>query len=384
MSLIHQHDFFKITDDYDFLLEKKVSYLRSAFSALATDIPNLTVFDSPIRHFRMRAEFGIWHDNDDCFYTMVKTDTDGRKQKLSITDFPVASLAINQLMPKLLAEIKAHAQLKQKLFQVTFLNTLAGDMLVTLIYHKPLDEEWLALAKQLENTLDCHIIGRSRKQKIVVSQDFVIEKLQVADTTFVYKQLEGGFTQPNGMVCQKMLTWASAQAQQIAKECPDTDLLELYCGNANFTLPLSRHYRKTLATEISKTSVAAAQWNIAQNFSQPKHSTAEIAIARLSAQELTEALQAKRVFRRLTQANIDVATYQFSTVFVDPPRAGIDEATLALLAQFDYIIYISCNPDTLVDNLKTLINTHDITAMALFDQFPYTHHIEAGVVLKKP
>jgi tRNA/tmRNA/rRNA uracil-C5-methylase (TrmA/RlmC/RlmD family) len=41
------------------------------------------------------------------------------------------------------------------------------------------------------------------------------------------------------------------------------DLLELYCGNGNFTLPLATRVRKVLATEISKTSVYAALNNLA-------------------------------------------------------------------------------------------------------------------------
>ncbi|EOA3792905.1 tRNA (uridine(54)-C5)-methyltransferase TrmA, partial [Acinetobacter baumannii] len=73
----------------------------------------------------------------------------------------------------------------------------------------------------------------------------------------------------------------------------------------------------------------------------------------------------------------------FDTVFVDPPRAGIDDETLKLLQSFERIIYISCNPNTLYENLKTLTQTHRVTKFALFDQFPYTHHVESGVLLEK-
>ena len=85
--------------------------------------------------------------------------------------------------------------------------------------------------------------------------------------------------------------------------------------------------------------------------------------------------------RRLQQDGIDLAAYDFDTVFVDPPRAGIDAATLALIARYPRILYISCNPETLAANLHTLSQTHRIRACALFDQFPFTPHIESGVVL---
>lgn len=371
------------TQDYDQLLAEKTARLASLLAPFGiADASQLDVFASPVSHFRMRAEFGIWHEGDDFNYTVFADNTSddsehGKKKiRVNVTKFPIACESINVLMPKLKAALKTDPLLNQKLFQVEFLATLSGDMLVTLIYHKKLEDDWIALAQPLEAQLGCHIIGRSRKQKLVLSQDYVIEKLNVHDKAFTYKQLEGGFTQPNAHVCQHMLSWACEQAQTITN-APDTDLLELYCGNGNFTLPLSQYFRHTLATEISKTSVNAAKWNISEN----KIDT--IQIARLSAEELTEALSGKREFRRLQQEGIVLADYDVSTVFVDPPRAGIDADTLALISQFDHIIYISCNPDTLADNLQTLCQTHGVTRAALFDQFPYTHHIEAGVLLSR-
>jgi tRNA (uracil-5-)-methyltransferase len=70
-------------------------------------------------------------------------------------------------------------------------------------------------------------------------------------------------------------------------------------------------------------------------------------------------------------------------VFVDPPRAGMDEMSCRFVSRFENIIYISCNPLTLHRDLEILTKTHDVVAMALFDQFPYTHHVEMGVKLQK-
>ena len=67
----------------------------------------------------------------------------------------------------------------------------------------------------------------------------------------------------------------------------------------------------------------------------------------------------------------------------EPMNAGIDDETLKLIQRFERIIYISCNPDTLEDNLKTLSHTYKVTKFAMFDQFPYTHHVESGVLLEK-
>ena len=72
----------------------------------------------------------------------------------------------------------------------------------------------------------------------------------------------------------------------------------------------------------------------------------------------------------------------FQTVLVDPPRAGLDSETLQMVSAYSRIIYISCNPETLIENLDYLTKTHDVTAAAMFDQFPYTDHVETGVVLE--
>ena len=61
----------------------------------------------------------------------------------------------------------------------------------------------------------------------------------------------------------------------------------------------------------------------------------------------------------------------------------LPEETLALARGFDRVLYISCNPQTLRDNVMALQDTHQISAAAAFDQFPYTHHLEAGLLLTR-
>jgi tRNA (uracil-5-)-methyltransferase len=80
---------------------------------------------------------------------------------------------------------------------------------------------------------------------------------------------------------------------------------------------------------------------------------------------------------------VDLDCYDFSTIFVDPPRAGLDDLTRKMVCDYDRIIYISCNPETLARDLEVLTKTHNIEQTALFDQFPYTHHIESGVFLTR-
>jgi tRNA (uracil-5-)-methyltransferase len=332
------------------------------------DAPEPEVFESPREHFRLRAEFRLWYENGQPHYAMFEK---GNKYKpILIDQLPIASRRINELMGPLLEACRADPLLGRKLFQVEFLTTLSGEALVSLCYHRPIDESWDAAAQRLSEQLGILVIGRSRGRKRVLERDYVIEELDVSGQIWRYQQVEGGFTQPNGQVNQHMLSWA----QEVAGSNED-DLLELYCGNGNFTLPLSTCFRKVMATELAKSSVYSAIANMEMN------GVENVTLVRLASEEVTQALTGVREFRRLQ--GIDLSGFNFGTVFVDPPRAGLDPATLELVRGYQRILYISCNPETLAANLQDLSSTHRITRCALFDQFPYTHHMESGVLLER-
>ena len=360
-------------EQYEDLLADKVARVTDMMRRF--DAPSPEVYRSPATGFRMRAEFRMWHDGDELDYVMFRRED--RKTPIPVTDFPIACETIQRLMPALLSALKANTLLRQKLFQVEFLSTLAGESLITLVYHRKLDEEWQTAAQQLRENLqqlcgELSVIGRSRKQKLVVGKEWVWEALDINGETYRYQQYEQAFTQPNASVNTRMIGWACQQAANL-----DGDLLELYCGNGNFTLPLSRHFRQVIATELSKTSIRAARENILAN------GVDNISMIRLSAEEVTQAMNGEREFRRLAELPKALQDFDLQTLFVDPPRAGLDEATAGMAVRFPAIIYISCNPHTLAGNLDQLCLTHDIENFALFDQFPYTDHMECGVLLRK-
>ncbi|MDB1145187.1 MAG: tRNA (uridine(54)-C5)-methyltransferase TrmA [Alcaligenaceae bacterium] len=352
-------------------LEKKVANFQTLIQPFYTQTP--TVFTSPETGYRMRAEFHMWREDNVLHYAMAPKGQSMRSDTVILMEqLDIAHPTINALMPKLKEAVNNSTILRERLFQVEFLTTTTGDMLVTLLYHRALDEAWCHEAQNLASTLKIHIIGRSRKQCLVLSQDYVKETFDIDGIPTHYHQYESGFTQPNALINQKMIHWAIEHIKPLSG-----DLLELYCGNGNFTIPLSRHVPRILATEISKRSIHALKENITLN------NTQNIQVARLSAEEFTQAWTGVRPFKRLRDADIDLSSYQVSTILVDPPRAGIDEDTLALMQRFDHILYVSCNPITLADNLKTLCNTHRITDCAVFDQFPNTDHMESAVMLSK-
>ena len=344
--------------------EQRVTALLSPFFK-----DTLEVFDSPTSHYRARAEFRIWHEDDRCDYAMGNITKDGA---INIEECPKVIEPIEKRMWVLLEKINSSTEvLKRKLFSVEFLATTTDECLITMLYHRKLDDTWSAEAKFLEDELNCKVMGRSRKQKVILSDEYVTEKLDIDGKTFTYVQYESGFTQPNPIVNIKMIEWAITQAKKVGHG----DFLESYCGLGNFTLPLSHYFDKALATEISKRSIHAALENCELN------GVDNITFARLASEEMTEALSGTREFTRLK--DIDLKSYNFSTVLVDPPRAGLDVGTIALISTIDNIIYISCNPETLARDLETLTKTHKVMEAAMYDQFPHTAHVESGVFLQK-
>ncbi|OCG15060.1 tRNA (uridine(54)-C5)-methyltransferase TrmA [Gilliamella sp. WF3-4] len=357
-------------DNYNKQLERKVDILKTLLSDFS--LPELTVYSSPISHYRMRAEFRIWHHGEELYHIMYDKKT---KKRVRVDEFPIATKLINQAMQTILPLLQHNHLLRHLLFQIDYFSTLSGQLLITLLYHKKLNDEWIIEAKKLKMQLakqgvNASIVGRASNQKIAIDVDYVDEILPIMGKTFTYRQVENSFTQPNAAVNIKMLQWAVSVTKNLSG-----DLLEFYCGNGNFSIALAQNFRKVLATEIAKASVYSAQHNIAINHID------NLTIVRLSAEEFTSAIKKEREFNRLKGIHLD--DYQCDTVLVDPPRAGLDLNTIDILQSYKTIIYISCNPNTLRDNLQLLSKTHSIQHFAMFDQFPYTDHIETGIVLCK-
>jgi tRNA (uracil-5-)-methyltransferase len=348
-------------------LNSKIEIIKNNFSNLYSG--EFEVFKSDTSNFRARAEFRIWHIGDDISYSM---NTLEKKSQVQISTCHIVIKEIQELLKPLLDYIQKDLLLSHKLFTIEFLSSINKDTLVTLIYHKALNDEWKERAKSIEKEFGIKVIGRSRKQKLTLTSDYIVEKLNVNNRDFFYTQYESSFTQPNPKVNEQMLEWARSNSVNNGK-----DLLELYCGNGNFTMVLSQNFDKVLATEISKSSIKSATQNIELN------KIDNIEFTRMSSEEFVEAIEKKREFKRLKDKNIDLDSYDFSTIFLDPPRAGLDTTTTQLAQKFENILYISCNPTTLNRDLQEISKTHKIEKFALFDQFAYTNHLECGVKLTK-
>lgn len=345
--------------------EEKIALAKSLFSDFGGEFE---CFSSPLKNYRTRAEFSIFKDGRGAHYAMFDTKS---KRKIIVERFELATLSIQNAMKTLLNELNSNSTLTHKLFGVEFMAT-KDDLSITLLYHTDINALQNEL-QSLQKRLNFHLIARSKGKKLIFGGENLTQRLQIQQKTFVYKLNNDCFVQPNTAINEKMIEWAMSHIKTHER----TDLCELYCGYGNFTLPLATLFRKVLATEISKTNIRVARLNASANHTHNAH------FVRLSSEELAQAFGGVREFHRLKELNIDLRAFDFSHIFIDPPRAGLDESVREFVAHFRHIIYISCNPQSLRKDLNELLQTHEIQHFALFDQFASTPHLECGVILKQ-
>lgn len=464
-------------------------------------------FASQPQNYRIRAEFGIWHDIWHSAFDLAYTMGGARSKKILINECPKVALPIANLMPQLLEALRRNEALKERLFGVEFISCASG-ILATLLYHKRLLEREQGAICELADKLGIGVMARARGQKLLSGELSLTDELCVDGRVYKFRFGENAFIQPNRGVNEKMIAWArscvdfgkegasevcaaqnfaaknliaenftaqnygceqsasqnstnqnlafgnsaefdaacrnsvkanSARAEfngensvkfncasadessaddNFAREdlevqnsaaqnldcekksaqnsaCKNSteqnssckqhvvrpessgarDLLELYCGHGNFTIPLAAKFNRVLASEISKSSIANARINCELN------GVCNAQFVRLSADELMSAFARRREFERLK--GTDIFSYDFSHVLIDPPRVGLEPSVIDFIKNFQNLIYISCNPQTLFENLRSLCATHEVRRFAIFDQFAHTAHIECGVLLRR-
>ncbi|WP_027326650.1 tRNA (uridine(54)-C5)-methyltransferase TrmA [Helicobacter pametensis] len=331
------------------------------------DLPQYQeIATSPVNGYRSRGEFRIFRDEHGLHLAMFAS-----KKPIIIQNCPILLPSLQRVLSSLMEDLNLCPEFAQKLFGVEIMGGVNDECLLTLIYHRRLDEVWEEGARGLAQRLGVQIIGRSRGQKILLGEDGLRDEVNAGGQTYHFLRYDNGFSQPNPYVNAKMIEFALSCVGEDAK-----DLLELYCGGGNFTIPLSHKFEKVFATEVAKSSIKALHQNLELN------GIKNVFCARLSGEESIEALSLKREFNRLR--GVDLGDYHFTHLLIDPPRSGVgDKKMLEFMGQYEHIIYISCNPLSLKQDLEILGKTHRISKITLFDQFPYTHHLECGVYLVK-
>lgn len=128
---------------------------------------------------------------------------------------------------------------------------------------------------------------------------------------------------------------------------------------------MSKYAKKVYGIEIVEEAVKAAKENaIINNINNTQFIAGDVEIV------LDELINKNRIIPDI--------------VMIDPPRKGLDKKSIQNLIKIKArkIVYISCNPATLVRDLKLLENEYVVKHIKPVDMFPYTSHCEAIAILE--
>jgi 23S rRNA (uracil1939-C5)-methyltransferase len=171
----------------------------------------------------------------------------------------------------------------------------------------------------------------------------------------------GGFSQVNREQNRTMLEIV----RQLACFQGGEQVLDLYCGNGNFSLPIAGAVSSVTGIEEYGGSIAAAETNRTLN---------GIVNAEFICADVVAALK-----------QLIASGRRFDTIILDPPRTGAAEAVPELYRlKPDKIIYISCDPSTLARDCGVLAESgYHVRECRPLDMFPQTYHLESVTLLQK-
>ena len=204
------------------------------------------------------------------------------------------------------------------------------------------------------NTRDTNVI-LGEKERVLFGPQTIKDSILGVDFLISSKS----FFQVNPIQVEKLYDFAINFGNLSKNE----EIFDAYCGIGTISLCASKFVKKVTGVEIVKEAIIDAKKNAKINHIE----NAEFLLG-----------DAGEVFEKLVSQKT-----KFSTVFVDPPRKGLDEKFINTLLQLEpeKVVYVSCVPETLARDLKLLEKSYEIEKVQPVDMFPMTFHVETIVSL---
>lgn len=204
------------------------------------------------------------------------------------------------------------------------------------------------------NTRDTNVI-LGEKERVLFGPASIKDSILGVDFLISSKS----FFQVNPVQVENLYKTAIKFANLKENEC----IFDAYCGIGTISLCASKHVSKVVGAEIVKEAIVDAKKNAKLN---------NISNAEFICGDAGEVLE-----------NLIAQGQKFSTVFVDPPRKGLDEKFINKLLELspEKVVYVSCDPETLARDVCILSQKYNIQKVQPVDMFPMTFHVESVVSL---
>ena len=196
----------------------------------------------------------------------------------------------------------------------------------------------------------------SRKNIIVYGDGTITDRLG----DYEFKISPNSFYQVNPIQTEKLYNLAI----EGAKLKKDDILCDLYCGIGTIGIFASKYVKKVYGVEIVEEAIKDAKQNAEiNNVDNIEFIQGDVEVA----------------FNKMLDNGVKP-----SVVIVDPPRKGLDSKTVQNLCdlKLDRLVYVSCNPATLMRDLQVLEDVYKIDSITPVDNFCYSSHIECVAVLE--
>jgi len=201
--------------------------------------------------------------------------------------------------------------------------------------------------------------------RVLKGKDHIFEKIILTDENgktereVLFKLSPQSFFQTNTKTAQKMYS----RVRGIVKKIAPKRIYDLYGGAGSFSLSCADLCEKSICVE----SVAPAIYNGIENAKQNKVDNVQFFCARVEDFVKQQPIEKKDAL-----------------IILDPPRSGMHPRAAKAVAEsgVENVLYISCNPVTLANDLKILTQHYAILHVEAFDFFPHSEHIETFVRLK--
>lgn len=189
------------------------------------------------------------------------------------------------------------------------------------------------------------------KEKLLYGKSYIKE--EIGDMKFIISY--DSFFQVNSVVMQKMYSKILEYASLTGSE----SVLDLYCGTGTIGLYLSKKARDVIGIEVVEDAIKDANIN----------------------KELNDVSNINFICGEV--GKVINSNYVSDVLVVDPPRSGLSDNTRKVILDNGYkkVVYVSCDPMTLVRDLKDLLVRYELKDICLFDMFPNTYHVESVVLL---
>ncbi len=177
---------------------------------------------------------------------------------------------------------------------------------------------------------------------------------------FVFKISPLSFYQVNPIQAEKLYNIA-VKGAEISK---DDVVFDLYCGIGTISLFMAKYAKKVYGIEIVEDAIKDAKENSKlNNIKNSEFIAGDVEIV------LDDLINKKKIIPDI--------------IMVDPPRKGLDNKSINNILKISpkKVVYVSCNPATLVRDLKSLEEKYEIKTIKPVDMFPFSKHIECVSVL---